>query len=139
MEEQRTGRTSLMTGLVRYEAARAALRAAHDVDEVKEIRDKAQAMAAYAKQAKDTALVEWATEIKVRAERRAGQMLAEMRVNGSPAGRGRPSEEDKSSTLEDLGVTEHQSYRDVAKLSPPHARAVLRAAVSAVLSTYKPK
>lgn len=99
-----------MTALVRYEAARAALQAAHDVDEVKDIRDKAQAMAAYAKQANDTAMVEWATEIKVRAERKAGEMLAEMDKNkGAAATRSRDGS--ALPTLEKLGISHNQSSR----------------------------
>lgn len=107
-----------MSTLVRYEAARQALQVASSVDEVKDIRDKAQAMAAYARQAKDTALVAWATEIKVRAERRAGEMLAEMRVNGSRADRSDnlktgPKSHDATSgkTLEELGINKTQSSR----------------------------
>lgn len=100
-----------MNSLVLYDAARTALQAAGSVDEVKDIRDKAQAMAAYARQAKDTELVEWATEIKVRAERRAGEMLSDMRLNGERAGRGEQKDRDKSITLIDLGVSNGQAMR----------------------------
>lgn len=94
-----------MTSLVRYDAARHALQVAHSVDEVKDIRDKAQAMAAYARQANDTAMVEWATEIKVRAERRAGEMLVAM-----PKHNGDPLSHDVT-RLSDLGVSRMQSSR----------------------------
>ena len=105
-----------MNALVRYDAARAALSAALRVDEVKDIRDKAQAMAAYARQAQDTEMVEWATEIKVRAERRAGELLRDMAATGERAASGgdRNASSHRATmapTLEALGVSRDESSR----------------------------
>jgi hypothetical protein len=75
-------------------------------------------MAAYARQAKDTELIKTATEIKVRAERRFGEMLATTARNKgiaasserSSAGRTlRPA--DSTPTLSELGVTKSDSSR----------------------------
>ncbi len=102
-----------MGELAKYDAARHALSVAVQIDEVKDIRDKAQAMAAYARQARDTEMVQWATEIKVRAERRAGQMLAELPKAKGEILRGHtmgPRENDVK-TLADMGITKNESAR----------------------------
>lgn len=117
-----------MTQLVRYEQARTALAECQRVDEVKDIRDKAEAMAAYARQAKDTELVQWATEIKVRAERKAGELLraAAERGERDPGGRTKAIESQRETqslkTLADIGVTNTQSSRwqSLAGMSDEH-------------------
>src|SRR4051812_26500216 len=65
-----------MTQLVLYESARAALAEARRVDEVKDIRDKAEAIRAYAKMANNTDLEMNAAELRLRAERRMGILIA---------------------------------------------------------------
>lgn len=65
--------------LTKYEAACAALQAAKATDEVLCMRDKAEAMRAYAHQAKNKELEIDAAEIRLRAERRLGELISEQK------------------------------------------------------------
>jgi N6-adenosine-specific RNA methylase IME4 len=60
------------------------------VDEVKNIRDKALAMEVYSFQAKDRELLAEATEVKMRATRRIGELMEEMKKANERAKKGRP-------------------------------------------------
>jgi hypothetical protein len=80
-----------VTGLIKYEKACRALAEARNVDEVRSIHDKARQMAAAARVAKNRELEADAFEIRVRAERRLGEMMAFAKTTGDLAsGPGRP-------------------------------------------------
>lgn len=102
--------------LVRYDAMCQAIAEAHRVDEVKDLRDKAMALEAYARQAKNLDAERKACEIRLRAERRAGELLRDMAETGQRASR----QENPGSispdvicppTLSDLGISLNQSSK----------------------------
>jgi N6-adenosine-specific RNA methylase IME4 len=107
---------SKLPALLHYDTACRALAEAHRVDEVKKIRDQAVAMQVYAAQAKDTRLITRATEIRMRAERRAGEFLIQMaarkeRHTGKAAKGSRVATPTDAPTLSDLGINKTQSSR----------------------------
>lgn len=103
--------TETITSLIKLEEASRFLAEIRSVDEVKAIHDKAEAMRVYAKQAKlGLESQNYAAEIKLRAERRAGELLREI---GLEVGRPEKSSPDSSiknkPTLSDMGITGIQS------------------------------
>ena len=120
------------TALAFYSAAKTALAEAVRVDEVLNIHDQTEAWHTYARLAKDDQLLRDAAEIRMRAERRAGELLIEMRERGErdPGGRGRL--ESRLATLTDLGITKHQSshWQELAKSTTAEfERALIAASV----------
>src|SRR5947209_8036177 len=97
-----------MTKLVRYDAMCRAIEAAYRVDEVKDIRDKARAFETYARQAKNVEAERQACEIRLRAERKAGQLLKTIQKakGGQPSKKNPCHDGSGSPTLKELGVSE---------------------------------
>lgn len=102
----------------RYDAMCRAIDAAFEIDEVKEYRDQALAFEVYSRQAKNSEAERRACEIRLRAERKAGELLRKQEkakgAAGNPRGRGAPivRSDDPTThlpTLCDLGVSKQQS------------------------------
>lgn len=70
-----------MTQLIKYEAACRAIAECKAIDEVKGLADKAAAMQAYGRMANDRTLEVDAAEIRIRAERRLGEMLTAQKAD----------------------------------------------------------
>jgi N6-adenosine-specific RNA methylase IME4 len=113
------------SALIQYDLACRALAQARSVDEVKDIRDKSDAMRIYARQAKNKDLEIDAAEIRIRAERRLGGMLLEQKdtvglANGGDAMRARFLEgTEVKPTLADVGIDKKLSMRSQKVASIP--------------------
>lgn len=101
--------------LAKYEAAKSALQACKSVDEVKDWSDRAAATQAYARMAKDKGLEVDAAEIRIRAERRLGEMIREQKASVGLAKSGPKNNsvvgEDRIPSLAEVGVSKDLSAR----------------------------
>jgi hypothetical protein len=103
--------------LALYDSAKAALSKAVRVDEVKNIRDKAMAIKAAAKIAKDREMEANAYELRARAERRLGEMMAAQKetvgLNTGAKGVGKKPEvrDSQKPTLAETGIDKNLAHR----------------------------
>src|SRR5262252_4932652 len=95
--------------LVHYGAMCREIAICQRVDEVKSIRDKAMALSVYAKQALNTEAEKQALSIRMRAERRAGEMLRAMKQSGERHGKGQSKVMSETPTLQRLHISRDQS------------------------------
>jgi hypothetical protein len=111
-----------MSQLVKYDAAIAAIAAAKSVDEVLDIRDKADALRAAAKIANNKQAELDMAEIRLRAERHVGEMMkAELAAgNRQPQGGDKKSKVSKKPliSLDDVGIDKNLANR-ARKLAEP--------------------
>lgn len=104
-----------MSELVRYDAACRAVAECKSVDEAKDIRDKAIAMAAYARQAKNRDLEADAVEIRMRATRRLDQLRQAQKeslgLNRGNAGGFANNPPDERPTLSSQGIDKNLAHQ----------------------------
>ncbi|QUS40592.1 hypothetical protein RPMA_18420 [Tardiphaga alba] len=126
-----------MSALIRYETACRALAAAVAVDEVKEVLNQAEALRAYARQAKNRDIEIDAAKIRVRATKRLGEMIAEQKATVGLAKGGKPYQDatcseseqvERPLTLEEAGIDRKLSShaQKVAALGDIRFEALLR-------------
>jgi phage N-6-adenine-methyltransferase len=128
-----------MTDLIRYDAACKALAEAKAVDDVLDIRNQGEGLRAYARQAKNKQLELDATEIRIRAERRVGELMAAQRddigLATGAAGGGKKdgprgslvAPRDTRPTLDEAGIDKHLAdrARKLAKMPDETFEAVI--------------
>jgi N6-adenosine-specific RNA methylase IME4 len=110
-----------MTALIKYDAACQAIAEAKRVDDVKDIKDKAEAMRAYARQIKNPQLEADAWEIRKRAEDGIGKLSAALEKSPGRPTKTLPAEGKnfKAETLKAAGISTSAAnrYEQFNKLS----------------------
>lgn len=120
--------------LVLHNAMRLAIDNCHKVDELADLHNKALALELYAKQARDTDAERKACEIRLRAERKAGDLFKDMERGAA----GRPADviaatpapiSEYKAALESSGVTERtaQRWQELASVPVEQFEDALRA------------
>jgi hypothetical protein len=134
--------------LIKYEAARRALAEAKNVDEVKAIRDQAIRMQLYAKQAKDKTLEADAFDIRMRAERGLGEMMAEQPKAAGSRGKiqehlaggvsNTPPAPDAPATLDEAGISKNlaKAARKLGRMAEPEFEQAVAAKRDAIVSGH---
>jgi len=132
--------------LASYDAACRALAEARTVDVARDVRNQAEAMRIYARQIKDRAVEIDAAEIRIRAERRLGEIIVAQKEGVGLSAGGRPkktptAEEAVSAlpTLAEIGIDHKLSARcqKLAGLAPARFDAMLGAWREKVLHEHE--
>lgn len=129
------------TGLMRYDQARQMIAQCARIDDAADIRDKAAALAAYARQRDDHEMQAWVKEIHLRACVRIGELSRELetaersRTDLHPAAR----TQTKTAALAEAGIstsTAHE-YEQLAGGREDQAHAAIKAGTEAFFATTK--
>jgi len=101
-----------------WEKAKHAIAECKSIDEVKNIRDKAEALRAYAQQARETLEIQNnIVDIKVRAERKMGEFSKELPIQkGKYQQTSHDGKSDKSNILKEAGIKHYERYEAMANL-----------------------
>ena len=101
-----------MSDLVRFDEMKRAIVACYEVDEVANIRNQAEVYRYALRQAKESPeIIRKAEEIKLRAERRAGELLRETEFQHGSRGIGKKVESQPVTSLSEQGITKTQSSK----------------------------
>ena len=105
-----------------WEKAKQAIALCKNIDEVKDIRDKASALKIYVRQAKESLEVQNnVCEIKLRAERRIGEFSRELPKEQGGITRFGSTHDGENQTklyiLKDAGINHHERYEIIANIS----------------------
>ena len=125
------------TQLVKWDKMKSAVAECHSVDEITLIRNKAEAYRYALKQAKESPeVIRKAEEIKLRAERRAGELLKETpKARGAAEKDWNKTQSHDVTTLDDMGITKNQSSKWQKIASIPEEKFENYIAIEKELST----